>query len=269
VLPRSCTGRGASRSLDGAAPAGPFTRFHDLEATASASSPEFKSAVVAQLEPMWRKAFIAKVYCLLAVMILLTVVISFCMMYFGGYQLYAWTMYEGAWTRLVAVVGSIGLICALFAKKNEFPQNLVLLGCLTSCLAYTIGVTCTAYAAAGLQMLVLEAFAITSIVFVGLTVFAMVSKIDFSFLGLILPVLLLALIVWGFFAMFAFDGFAFRQVYALGGTVIFSLYVLYDTWMIVNVLTYDDYVLGAVNLYLDFINIFIFILQMLSGGRRD
>ena len=34
-------------------------------------------------------------------------------------------------------------------------------------------------------------------------------------------------------------------------------------------LPYDDYVVGAINLYLDFINLFLFILQLLTGGRRD
>jgi FtsH-binding integral membrane protein len=202
-------------------------------------------------------------------MILVSFLITFSMMQFGGYELYQWTMYEGAWTRFAALITSLFLICALFAKKNQYPHNLILLTTFTCLMAYTIGVTCTAYAAAGLQMVVLEAFAITSVVFVGLTLFTMWSKIDFSFLGLILPILLLTLIVWGFFSMFAFGGYAFRQVYALGGTIIFSLYVLYDTWMITNVLSYDDYIIGAVNLYLDFINMFMFILQLLSGGRRD
>ena len=81
--------------------------------------------------------------------------------------------------------------------------------------------------------------------------------------------LLFTLIIWGFFGMFAFQSFVFQQVYALGGTLIFSLYVLYDTWMITQILSFDDYVLGAINLYLDFINLFLCILQMLAGGRRD
>jgi FtsH-binding integral membrane protein len=34
-------------------------------------------------------------------------------------------------------------------------------------------------------------------------------------------------------------------------------------------LSFDDYVLGAVNLYLDFLNLFLFILQLLTGSRRD
>ena len=71
-----------------------------------------------------------------------------------------------------------------------------------------------------MSTVVIEAFAITSLVFIALTVFTIWSKIDFSFLGLILPVLLFTLIIWGFFGMFAFQSFAFPQVYALGGTVI-------------------------------------------------
>lgn len=88
-------------------------------------------------------------------------------------------------------------------------------------------------------------------------------------LGYILPVLLFTLIIWGFFARFAFHSFAFSQVYAVGGVVIFSLFVLYDTHAITTYLCYDDYVLGAINLYLDFINLFLFVLQLLTGMRRD
>merc|ERR1719486_1095792 len=139
------------------------------------------------------------------------------------------------------------LLCMLFSVKNQFPTNLIVLFSFTVLMSYTIGIMCTAYAAAGMGLLVLEAFAITSLVFVGLTIFAIKSKIDFSFLGAILPVCLLVLIIWGFFACFAFDSFAFRQVYALGGTVIFSLYVLYDTHAITTYLSFDDYVLGAID----------------------
>merc|ERR550514_811576 len=121
----------------------------------------------------------------------------------------------------------------------------------------------------GLTMLVVEAFAITSLIFIALTIFTMQSKIDFSFLGLVLPILLFTLIIWGFFSMFAFNSFAFRQVYALAGVVIFSLYVLYDTHAITTYLSYDDYVLGAINLYLDFINLFVLLLQLLMGVCRE
>merc|ERR1719390_247833 len=112
--------------------------------------------------------------------------------------------------------------------KNAYPLNLILLFSFTVCMSYTIGTVCTAYAAMGLTHIVIEAFAITSIIFIGLTAFTMWSGIDFSFLGLVLPMLLFTLIIWGFFAMFAFPSFVFHQVYALAGTLIFALYVIYD-----------------------------------------
>jgi FtsH-binding integral membrane protein len=194
-----------------------------------------KSAVVADLEPMWRKAFIGKVYTLLAIQIAITIAISYGMMQFGGYGFYVWSHTEGAWTRLASIVASIGLIVAMFCNKARYPLNLVLLLAFTCAMSYSIGMVTTTYAVAGMQTVVIEAFALTSLVFIGLTVFTIWSKIDFSFLGLVLPVLLFTLIIWGFFGMFAFQSFAFQQVYALGGTLIFSLYVLYDTWMITQV----------------------------------
>jgi len=132
-----------------------------------------------------------------------------------------------------------------------------------------VGLTCTQYAAAGLSTLVIEAFALTSIIFIGLTLFTIQSKIDFSFFGAGLGVALLALLMWGWFAMFAFPSFMFSQVYALAGSVIFSLYVVYDTWLITQTLSYDEYIVGAINLYLDFINLFLMILRLLTTGARE
>ena len=147
-------------------------------------------------------------------------------------------------------------------------------------------------------------------------------------LGAGLGVALLALLMWGWFAMFAFPSFMFSQVYALAGSVIFSLYVVYDTWLITQcvlactpppsptrvaptvsqglclkaaetvsfvlspvsphqfrhtsfaspvsphpsrhrTLSYDEYIVGAINLYLDFINLFLMILRLLTTGARE
>jgi len=259
----SCFGPRVAVATNGASG---FTRFPDIE------QPEyqaFKHSAVAELDQMWRKAFVMKVYTLLAVQIAFTIAVSVGMMLFGGYGFYMWSVTDGAWTKMAAILVTFVLLFSMMCYKNAFPLNLVLLFGFTSAMAYTIGMVCTAYAANGLMVTVIEAFAITALLFVALTVFTMVSKIDFSFLGLVLPMLLFTFIIWGFFAMFAFPSFMFSQLYALGGTLIFSLYVLYDTWSITTYLTYDDYVLGAINLYLDFINLFLLILQLLTGMRRD
>merc|ERR550514_1841273 len=129
------------------------------------------------------------------------------MMQLGGYDFYVWTLTTGAWTRLASLLATIVLLVALMCFKNRNPLNLVLLLAFTCVMSYTIGIICTTYAAAGLQLIVIEAFAITSLLFVGLTIFTMQSKIDFSFLGLVLPVLVLILMIWGLFALFAFESF--------------------------------------------------------------
>jgi len=246
----------------------PFQRFPELPPGSSLENPGMK-LVVAEMEPVWRKAFVGKVYSLLVAQIALTLVIVFCMMTFGGYNFYVWSMTDGAWTRLAAILTTLVIVIAMVCTRQAFPMNIVLLFTFTAAMSYTVGTVCTMYAAMGMTMLVVEAFAITSLIFIALTIFTMQSKIDFSFLGLVLPVLLFTFIIWGFFAMFAFPTFAFSQVYALAGTLIFCLYVLYDTWMITTMLSYDEYVLATINLYLDFVNLFLFILQLLVGMRRD
>lgn len=75
------------------------------------------------------------------------------------------------------------------------------------------------------------------------------------------------LIIWGLIG--AIFGFRPGFVYSLLGAVLFSGYILFDTWMLSNKLPYDEWVLASISLYLDIINLFLFILQLLSEGRRD
>lgn len=227
-----------------------------------------KNQAVSELEPLWRKAFIGKVYTLLVCQILLTMATSVAMM-FGGYDFYRWTLTDGSWTRGVSMLSVFGLLISLMCLKNRYPLNLVLLFGFTLAMSYTIGLITTAYAAAGMQILVVEAFGITSLLFIALTIFTVYSKIDFSPLGSVLLVCTFVFIIWGLFASLAFPSFAFRQIYAGVGTLLFSLYILYDTHAITTYLSYDDYVLGAINLYLDFVNLFLMILSCLTTGRRE
>lgn len=79
---------------------------------------------------------------------------------------------------------------------------------------------------------------------------------------------LLALVVWGFFALLFPMGDTARQIYALLGAVLFSGYIVFDTFLLIKRYTVDEYIWAAVQLYLDLINLFVRILQLL-GDRRD
>lgn len=107
---------------------------------------------------------------------------------------------------------------------------------------------------------------LTVAVFGGLTVYAMVSKKDFSYLGGMLFIGLIALVVAGLLLMF-FHSSMLGTLYAVGGVLIFSGYVLYDTSRIMQHLQADEAVSGAVSLYLDFFNLFLFILRLLDNRR--
>lgn len=110
--------------------------------------------------------------------------------------------------------------------------------------------------------------AITATVFVGLSVYAWLSRTDFNFLGAGLTVALLGLIVGSLLNAFVFHSSWAYMFMAWIGVVIFSGYVLYDTSVILRRLPQNEYVHAALALYLDFINLFLMILRIVGGGRR-
>jgi len=54
------------------------------------------------------------------------------------------------------------------------------------------------------------------------------------------------------------------------GVLIFSGLLVFDTWRLLRSgqLGQDDYVLATVSIYLDLLNMFMFILRLLGGGNR-
>src|SRR5205085_1481735 len=54
------------------------------------------------------------------------------------------------------------------------------------------------------------------------------------------------------------------------GVMIMSGLLVFDTWRIMRSGTYgqDDYVLATVSIYLDLLNMFLFIVRLLGGGNR-
>lgn len=78
-------------------------------------------------------------------------------------------------------------------------------------------------------------------------------------------ILLLASIVQIFFPFSE----GFQLALAIGGVIIFSGYIIFDTYLIFNRYSPEDYIMASVSLYMDIINLFIRILQILSATQRD
>lgn len=149
------------------------------------------------------------------------------------------------------------------------PASLALQGGTSGMQLYKGGITCaigTEKADAGSDAVIMAAM-ITATIFFSLTAFTIQSKIDFSFLGAGLFACVMILMLFGFGMMIFGATPNLYYGYCVAGAIIFSLYIIFDTYMIHNRMGPDDYIMAAIELYLDIINLFIFILQLLN--RRE
>ena len=113
-----------------------------------------------------------------------------------------------------------------------------------------------------------QAASLTVITFGSLTAYVFVSKKDFSFMGGILFVGLIGLILGGLANAFLFHSSMASYLMAWFTLLIFSGYVLYDTSNIMRRYDTGAYCSAALSLFLDFFNMFMAILRILSGSRR-
>ena len=66
-----------------------------------------------------------------------------------------------------------------------------------------------------------------------------------------------------------FWGEAMEFVISVAGAIIFCGFIIFDTHLIMHKLSPEEYILASVNLYLDFINLFLYILRILQAMRRE
>lgn len=109
---------------------------------------------------------------------------------------------------------------------------------------------------------------LTGSTFAVLTAYAFVTRRDFSAWGSFLVTGLWVLIGTSLLNMFFHNQTAGLWIAGVG-TLLFSGLLVFDTWRLRNVYGPNDYVLAAVQIYLDLLNLFLFILRLLGGGRRN
>jgi len=113
-----------------------------------------------------------------------------------------------------------------------------------------------------------DAFLLTVLGFTGLTSYALLSKRDFSFLGGFLSMGLWVLIGASLLSLF-FGGTAFSLAIASVGILLFGGFILYDTSRMLRDPSNRDAVGAAIGLYLNFLNLFLFLLRILASSRRN
>ena len=97
-----------------------------------------------------------------------------------------------------------------------------------------------------------------------------ITDYDFGFLGIFLFISLFSVIIIELLNYFIFKSTSFRKIIACVGIIIFTLYLVYDFNRLEKAVAQGDESWGtavkiAIALYLDIINLFAYILELLSG----
>ncbi|PZT47527.1 hypothetical protein B6S12_08630 [Helicobacter valdiviensis] len=161
------------------------------------------------------------------------------------------------------VILEIALLVGLFFVKAKPGINLVMLFAFT----FMTGLTLTPILSRVLGMpgggaIVAQAFLLTTIIFGAMSIFALRTKKDLASMGKMLFIALIIVVIASVVNFFL--GSPLLQVIIAGvGAILFSLFIAYDTQNIIRGL-YDSPIMAAVSLYLDFLNLFISLLQLLG-----
>ncbi|CAG8545193.1 22212_t:CDS:2 [Dentiscutata erythropus] len=206
--------------------------------------------------------FVRKVYSILFAQIGLTTVVAAVFM--NNASIRDWVQ-GGFWALIISMVATFVLLLLLMWKRRSYPTNFALLAAFTLAESYSIGTLVTFFD----SIVVLQAFIITSGLFIGLTLFTMQSKYDFSGMASFLYVGIWVVVLAGIVSWFIPLSTGWDMALAIFTALLFCGFIIYDTFNIMKRTSPEEYVIAAVELYLDFINLFIAILRILNDLNRD
>mmetsp|Transcript_23604 Transcript_23604/g.45100 ORF Transcript_23604/g.45100 Transcript_23604/m.45100 type:complete len:244 (-) Transcript_23604:126-857(-) len=225
-----------------------------------------------------RNGFIRKVYGIVGSQFLLTSLVAGAIMKAGeSYLREDQSLTLGLLvTSMVLSIGTMCIFCCAPQLMRRFPHNYIILFLFTVAESIVVGLICVQYSVPS----VLVTFGFTTVVVFALTLFACQTKVDFTGCGPYLFVGIICLSMMGFFMWLGsifLSGAAMQSLnllYACGGALLFSFYIVYDTQLIVggkhhrsNEFGLDDYAFAAISLYLDIVQLFLFLLRIF-GQRR-
>jgi len=245
----------------------PSSSYFSIDATQEPENGEYGGIGGSFSDKAVRLGFIRKVYAILCVQLTITLAIIglFTM---ESVKKYSMAHQEMWWIALVLMIVSLISLACCPGVRRKTPHNFIFLGLFTAAEGFMLGTVTSTYDTNEVLMAVGVCAAVT----LALTIFAFQTKIDFTAMGGVLVAVLMVFILFGLIALFLPSSRTMRLVYASIGTIIFSLYIIYDTQLMVGgshaySLSPEEYVFAALNLYLDIINLFMYILQIIGNSR--
>ena len=168
------------------------------------------------------------------------------------------------------IIAELVVVIWLSARINKMqPTTAKILFCVYS---FLTGLTFSSIFVVYEMMSIMYVFGITSIIFLIFALIGYYTNIDLTKIGVYLFMILIGVIICSIINIFV-GSYKFDLILTIICLVVFIIYIAYDIQVIKRKLYHianeeNFAIFGALQLYLDFINIFIRLLQ-LFGKSRD
>uniref|UniRef100_A0A1B6KGI1 Uncharacterized protein n=1 Tax=Graphocephala atropunctata TaxID=36148 RepID=A0A1B6KGI1_9HEMI len=219
-----------------------------------------------------RSKFVRKVYLILSVQLGFTTVFNIPFLYMDNVQEF---IYDYSWVVFVAlavfVVPYFMLVCCESTRRS-FPTNTILLLIMTIGMAGVCG-----FVTAKLDTeVVFYAFLLTVVVTLSITVLAIFCPFDFTSCQMVMCVVFIVLTVFAMIAaviVIVTHSRIVNLIYAGICVILFSLFLIFDTQAIIGgrrvSLRPDEYILGAIQIYVDVVEIFLNFLELIGACTEN
>jgi len=211
-----------------------------------------------------RKGFFRKVYGMLACELCVTVLVSAWMMLTPAirHDVYNHTLA----VYLIALFPLLGLMFALFMLRQQYPLNVALLFFFVLSFSFLIGTICAQYYEDGYGYAILVGFGITIVLFALLTVMAWQNCCELT-MSVELLVTASFVLVLSVFLHILFGGWHLSLFVACLACLVLCLLIIVDVHRLFDDVGVDEYILANVNLYIEVLNLFTWVAEILRFAR--
>ncbi|KAM4605661.1 transmembrane BAX inhibitor motif containing 1a [Polymixia lowei] len=218
-----------------------------------------------------RHAFIRKVYLILASQLLVTTAIVAVFTFVDSVRDFVQRNQAVYWASFgVYFVTHLVLVCCK-GPRRKFPWNVILLLIFTLAMSYMTGAISSHYNTRAVFL----ALAITAVVCIVVTVFCFQTKVDFTKCQGLFCVLAIVMFVTGIITavVLSFKYIPWlHMLYAALGAIVYTLFLAYHTQLLIgnrkHSISPEEYVFAALSIYIDIVQIFIFLLQIIGASSK-
>jgi modulator of FtsH protease len=170
----------------------------------------------------------------------------------------------------VALIGGLVLIFALRAARDVAPLNLILLILFATLEGVVLGQVLELYVSEGLSLIVFQAAAATAAAALVAGFTGYTTRRDLSNIGGFLIAVLVIVIVASVIGLFIQAPLLWTIISAVSA-ILFSAYLVFDLNRVARTqgATEGQAIMLAASVYLDIYNLFLDLLTLLSGSRRE